>query len=408
MSLFSLAWKNLTYRPVSVLMSFILLSVSTATLWLAGEIERQSNEKLEKNLAGIDLVVGAKGSPLQLILSSVYHMDDPTGNITQKEARFITRHPLVKRAIPLAYGDNFRGFRIVGTNHEYAALYQLELLEGKLWKDDMEVCIGAAIALQFGLKTGDTIQGSHGSDENEEAHGTYRVCGIFKPSGTVPDQLLLTNISSVWQVHETHADGHTHHDDDHLAHHEDHPHEDSGEDKEITALLVEYRSPLAAVQLPRQINLQGRLQAASPAIEMTRLYHLLNLGSDGIRWLGKSLILLAGLSIFLHLLKNIQERREELLLLRHLGYSRLKLLTLLFLENLFWILPAWLCGELLARRLLHFIGNSLNYGNVYQFDSGNWTIADGQLLLLGLALSLLSLIWPALVIFRMKISDLLK
>ena len=85
--------------------------------------------QMDNNLKGIDMVVGAKGSPLQLILSSVYHVDSPTGNISLKEARSIEKNPMVGNSVPLLYGDNYEGFRIVGTNEKFIELYKMNPLE---------------------------------------------------------------------------------------------------------------------------------------------------------------------------------------------------------------------------------------------------------------------------------------
>ncbi|MFV8227014.1 hypothetical protein ACNKXV_13780, partial [Christiangramia aquimixticola] len=102
-------------------------------------IQDQFEKKMNQDAAGIDLVVGAKGSPLQLILSSVYHIDFPTGNIKMEEAKRLSSNRLVKKVIPLALGDNVQGFRIVGTNHDYLSLYEVEFEQGKAWEEPFQV-----------------------------------------------------------------------------------------------------------------------------------------------------------------------------------------------------------------------------------------------------------------------------
>ena len=98
------------------------------------------------------MVVGAKGSPLQLILSSVYHVDSPTGNISLKEARSIEKNPMVGNSVPLLYGDNYEGFRIVGTNEKFIELYNLSIENGSFWDDEFEVVVGKKIATKLNLK----------------------------------------------------------------------------------------------------------------------------------------------------------------------------------------------------------------------------------------------------------------
>src|SRR5690606_1970833 len=99
---------------------------------------KQIEEQLTSNSQGIDLVVGAKGSPIQLILSSIYHIDNPTGNISYREARALAANRLVKLAVPLSLGDNYRGHRIIGTDSSFLQLYGLELETGRLWQSDFE------------------------------------------------------------------------------------------------------------------------------------------------------------------------------------------------------------------------------------------------------------------------------
>ena len=148
MNLLQLSWKNLTFKPLSMLLSVVLFALGVGLISLLFLLNNQLEKNFEKNLAGVDLVVGAKGSPLQLILSSMYHIDAPTGNITLKEARpFLNpKHPLIKQAIPLSMGDSYRAYRIVGTTPEILEFYEAEVAEGKIWKSNFEVTIGASFA----------------------------------------------------------------------------------------------------------------------------------------------------------------------------------------------------------------------------------------------------------------------
>ncbi|MFT5385969.1 MAG: putative ABC transport system permease protein, partial [Saprospiraceae bacterium] len=125
MNIFKLSWKNLTSKPLAMLLSLVLFALGVGLISLLLLINKQLEDKFQKNLAGIDLVVGAKGSPLQLILNSMYHVDAPTGNITIGEAKAFLRegHPLIKIAVPLSVGDSYESYRIIGTNHKILELY---------------------------------------------------------------------------------------------------------------------------------------------------------------------------------------------------------------------------------------------------------------------------------------------
>ena len=170
MNIFKLSIKNLFYRPLSSLLSLLLLALGVSMISLLVLINSVVQDQMNNNLKGIDMVVGAKGSPLQLILSSVYHVDSPTGNISLKEARSIEKNPMVGYSVPLLYGDNYEGFRIVGTNEKFIELYNLSIENGSFWDDEFEVVVGKKIATKLNLKVGDTFVTSHGLRQTGEAH----------------------------------------------------------------------------------------------------------------------------------------------------------------------------------------------------------------------------------------------
>ncbi|MEO0778282.1 MAG: FtsX-like permease family protein [Bacteroidota bacterium] len=251
-----IAWKNMVYRPLNTALCVSLLLFGVGIISTLLVVQHQIEQKFERDLEGIDLVIGAKGSPLQLVLSAVYHLDAPTGNIKLSEARKIMDNPLVAQAIPLAYGDSYRGYRIVGSTPDYLIKYRAQFAEGRPFKRAMEAVIGANVAEKTGLRKGATFLGTHGEVAQGHVHDDhpYTVVGVLEKTNTVLDRLVLTNIESVWQVHDdahgappptlathreeghdhdaehNHADGHDHdaehnHEDGH-DHDAEHNHED--------------------------------------------------------------------------------------------------------------------------------------------------------------------------------------
>lgn len=211
-------------RPLSTGLSLILLIMGTGLISLLLLLNKQLDNQFNRNMKDIDLVVGAKGSPLQLVFSAVYHIDPPTGNIPMAAAQNLMRNPMVKKAIPLAYGDSYQTYRIVGTTKAYPRHYGAEIETGDWWKEPLEAVVGALAAEQLGLKTGDTFLSNHGFDNNEEeVHGDmeFKVVGVLKPSNSVIDQLILTGMESVWMVHD-HEGEHDHNDDHDGDHNEGH------------------------------------------------------------------------------------------------------------------------------------------------------------------------------------------
>lgn len=365
MNLWTLSVNYARHRPLNTALNVLLLALGIATITVLLLLSRQVEDTLTRNSRGIDLVVGAKGSPLQIILSSVFHADFPTGNISLADVRPLQRNRLIKNMIPLALGDSYRGFRIVGTNYDYPDLYEAELQIGDWWEKPLEVVLGAQVAQQLQLAPGDAFHSSHGlADDRINVHDeqAFRVSGVLKPTGSVLDNLILTAVESVWAVHEAHADSATH---------ENPVAQDSinlrglprtgqsragqsrgGETQEITALLLQYRSPMAAVQLPRLINRRTNLQAASPPFEVARLFSLVGVGVDGLRAFAYVIILIAALSTFIALYNALRERQYDLAVMRSLGASRRTLFLLMVLEGATISLLGGLLGLLLGHGLV--------------------------------------------------------
>ena len=204
MNLFKLSWKYLTFRPLSTGLNVFLLALGLAIITVLLLIQDQFEKKMNQDALGIDLVVGAKGSPLQIILAGVYHIDFPTGNIPMDEAQKLSRNRLVKNIIPMALGDNYQGFRIVGTNHDYPGLYEAKLQSGQIWAKPFEVVLGADVAVKSGYKVGDEFLGSHGISVGSHEHDAikFKVAGVLERNGNVLDRLILTSVESIWYTHD--------------------------------------------------------------------------------------------------------------------------------------------------------------------------------------------------------------
>jgi len=443
-------------KPLNLTLSVLLLLLSIALVTFSSQVSQQLEDQLKKNIEPFDMVVGAKGSPLQLVLSSVLHIDNPTGNIKLKETKILQKHPFVETTIPVSYGDNYQGYKILGTVPKYLDFYNAELSEGKLYKKSFEVVVGSNAAKRLNLKIGDTFVGSHGLAANSvDVHDDhpYTVTGILKPTGSVIDKLLICNLQSIWDAHDhdhdhehgeeehnhdhgdedhKHDEEHKHdhgdhdhnHDKEHKHEHGDHDHDhdhgdhdhdhDNGhghehldEDKEITSLLVKFKNPLGPVQLPRFINENTNMQAALPGFEVQRLTGLLGSGAQTINGIALAILLVSGLSIFISLLKTIRERKQELALLRTYGLQTGQLLWLALLEGVFLSLIGFIFGWLLGR--LGVMGASQymedSYGYGLQINAPDRL----ELLLLGLilALAMIATLLASLSIFKLNVAKTL-
>lgn len=388
-SLARISYSYLRAQPLSTALNLLLLALGVATITVLMLATRQLEERMGRDARGIDLVAGAKGSPMQLVLSAVFHLDAPTGNIPLEDAAQLARHRLVKRAIPVALGDSYRGLRIVGTNHDYVAHYGARLAEGALWTKPMEAVLGAEAARKTGLRAGGAFKGAHGlgAEGEEHAEEGYRVVGVLAPTGTVIDRVVLTSVESVWQVHEhgRPADG----------------------PREITALLVQYASPLAAAMLPRAVNASTSLQAASPAYESARLFRMLGVGVELLRAFGVVLVLAAGLSVFIALTHALDERRYDLAVMRMLGASRARLMALLLIEGLALSAAGALAGLLLGHALTEVLGAALRAQQQVPVTGWTWVAGEWWLAVLALGVGVLAALLPALRAARAEVAPVL-
>lgn len=414
MSPLKISWKSLWSKPLSAWLNIMLIAFGTGILTILLLASTQIEEKLNNNSKDIDLVVGAKGSPLQLILSSIYYIDFPTGNIPLKEANELSRSPFVKRATPLALGDNYNGVRIVGTDTNFVSLYSLKTQSGKFWNADFEATIGANVAKEQNLKVGDTFFGAHGLTEVKDVHDhhAYKVVGILTPQQNVTDNLILTNVASIWKMHDeggheeagpAHGEpGHVHADDEH-----EHAEEaESLEGKEITALLIQYRSPMSVAMFPRMVNQMTSLQSASPAMESTRLFSLIGVGVDTLQWFAVLIMLIAAISVFVNLYNSLKERNYDLAIMRTLGASRTKLFFIVILEGLLLTVAGTIVGLLLGHFVMELIGHYQESSQA-KLTGKIFLNSELYLLLAGLAIGIFASIIPALQAYRSNISKIL-
>jgi putative ABC transport system permease protein len=390
-----LALAYLRQRPLATGLNVLLLALGVATIAVLLLFSRQVERNLAAGAEGIDFVVGAKGSPLQLILSSVYHLDAPTGNIPLAEADSLARHPAVAAAIPLALGDSFHGFRIVGTDSSYVAHYGGRLAAGRLWERENEVVLGARVAAAEGLGVGDAVVSEHGVAEGAAAHGgPLRVVGVLEPGAAVLDGLLLTAVETVWAVHGLSP--------------EDRAHLPPGFEPpppQLTALLIRASSPAAVAIFPRWVNAETNLLAAVPAVETQRLLRLLGVGFATLRLFGGVLLAAAALGVFIALTNAMRERRYDLAVMRSLGASRTKLLALVLLEGLLLAGLGLLVGLALGHGAVEVLGRRAGGdGTAVVLTGLTWAPAEWGLVALILGVGLAAALLPGLLAYRTDVA----
>lgn len=456
MNSFTLAVASIRSRPLHSVLCMLAVASGIALLCAVFLFSQAVSSGFTRNAQGVDIIVGAKGSPLQLVLSSVYHADIPAGNINMQNYEKLKRDPRVRKAIPMAMGDSYKGFRMVGSTADYLDVYGGEYADGRVFEAPLETVAGA----NTGLKVGEQIAVTHGfsaeSDDVHDAH-LYTITGVLKPTGTVIDKLLVSPYESVQQLHgghdhnehDDHADkeddhhDHGHHEskeDDHAhddhghnkKHHDDHGHEDkhehddhghaksyaenksdkvtdNGLEQQITAVILKVRGPFDLMNLPRKINGETNVMAAVPSYEMMRFTKSLGIGRQLIVVLAVGFIILSSLMLLASLASGLALRRYDLAVLRVLGASPFRLSLTVIAEALVISGVGALIGVV--------VGHLLAYGAVISIESLRGLVLaesvlmpqamDGGFILIGLVAGLIASFVPSLTAARTDIAGLL-
>ena len=298
------------------MLSMLLMILGMTIITVSILVNQITKDTFRKNNPNLDVVVGAKGSPLQLVLSSIHHIDIPTGNISYQDAKKILKHPAIKSGVAISLGDNFQNFRIVGTNKKILKFYNANLRIGSIWEKPMQAVIGYNVANSTQLKVNKFFIGSHGLKDTGDIHAEqpYKVVGILKKTGTILDNLILTSLESVWRLHST---------------------ENKNDSKlEVTALLLKYKNKSSVFSFPRLINRNTNMQAANPNFEISKLFKLTGNAHKIINYLSILIISLSFIGILFTLLNNINDRKYDLAVLRTLGFTKNKIFSLILIEGM--------------------------------------------------------------------------
>lgn len=391
MSWLFIAWRNLGSKKLQTALSLVLLAFGVGMVSLLMLTEKQLSEAFDRNIKDIDMVLGAKGSPLQLILANVYHVDAPTGNISLDAAQQVARHPYIESAIPLAYGDNYEMFRIVGTTEAYLEHYGATVAQGRLWETPFEVTLGSRAAEATGLTIGDAFFSAHGLQDGTDVHKdkTFCVVGILSESRSVIDQLILCNIESIWGVHASSEED-----------------ESVNGSREITAMLLKKRNPLAILTLPNLIR-SSNMQLALPAIEINRLTNNFGIGMNTLRTLAIFIMVLSFASIFISVYDSLLARRYELALMRTMGATPSGVYRSLLLEGGLLSAGGAILGLGVSRLGLFALAQIVE--DKFRYDLASLVLlpSEAWLAVAALLVGLLAAAIPGISVLRMDISKTL-
>ena len=429
---FSLAWRNLRTRPIQTTLTVLVVGLALAlfvAISVLGDAIRQGVIRASDPF-GV-LVVGAKGSGQQLVLSSILLQGQPVGNIPYAIFERLAADERVATAVPLAFGDNVGGAKIIGTNEAFFALTgprnepsPFVVVEGRLFAEPFEAVLGSGAARQLGLQVGQTFRSSHGVErgfEPNEHDAPFTVVGILGATGTPYDAAVFTSVESVWLVHEEGHDHEAHDNHDHDDHdHDDHDHDDhdhaqgdehNHEDDgsafrdQVTAVLVKPSNPAVAYPLWQEFYIGTEAQAAFPGQELGGLFDQLRLGEQVLTAVGYLAAVMAGLTIFLALYSSTIAQEQQVAIMRSLGAKRGVVVQMIVWEAVLVALLGGVLGRLVGFGGAWLIGQQVAAQTaVPVLVRWQWGL-EPFLWLLPLGLAAVGGLYPALLAYRVNVVE---
>lgn len=354
MSLWFIAWRYLWSRKLTTALTILSVALAVGLISAVLTLRSETERRFEEEGQAFDFVIGANGSPLQLVLSSVYFMDSPIGNIPYEAYEKIKADTeYVAAAFPIGMGDSYRSFRIVGTSpelfqhkwvHPYTKVERapFQLAQGKIFDAPMEAVLGARVAMDTGLKLGDTFISAHGLIDLPESMQTvshaehpYTVVGILAPSNSPFDRAVYCSLESVWHAHADHDDGYG---------------DDGDHEHEVTAVLVQLDSPALRFQYRDRLKAYGNVNGTVPIDEISKLFQqVLEPAKTVMLAVGYLVVVISAISILIGLYLSIIQRKRDLAVMRALGASAVEIFGIVlveaFLVTLLGIVAGWFVGQ---------------------------------------------------------------
>jgi len=338
--LFLLVRRSLRRHALSTAVTVMAVACASGLVISVFSIQQQTQEAFTGGDIGFDAVLGARGSALQLVLNTVFHLETSPGNLPYSLYETIKNDPRVKLAIPYATGDNYFGFRVVGTtpeiftDFEYQEGRHFEMADGRAFDATRrEAVVGSFAAQETKLKVGDTFEPFHGLVYDEAtAHQheeEYVVVGLLKATNTPSDRVIWIPMEGVYFMggHVLRGTGELYEPQPGQAIPEEH--------KEVSAVMLKFRAPTAGFQLDQEINKQGKVATLAFPIArvMSDLFNRIGWMSRVLELVAYLVVFVSGAAILAAMYNTINERRREFAILRALGARRRTVFTAIVLES---------------------------------------------------------------------------
>jgi putative ABC transport system permease protein len=337
-----LTFKSMLSRKFTTLLCLISIALSVALFLGIERMRNGAKEGFTNTLSQTDLIVGARGGSLQLLLYSIFHIGNATNNVRYSSLEHFQEHPLVRWIIPISLGDSYRGHRVVGTNENFFQYYQfrgdqhLQITQGRIFEDIFDVVIGHEVATKFNLQLNDPITLAHGLTTEailEHTNTPFRIVGILAPTQTPVDKALYISLYGMEAMHIGWESG--------MPREQDlvNPAILTKEDlqiQQVTAFLVGARNRVQVLRLRSEISqfTPEPLMAIIPGMILQELWQTMG-QLEQVLILMSFFVLSVGLiGILISLYYSVQERRKEMAILRSLGAGHFHLIGLLLSESL--------------------------------------------------------------------------
>ena len=337
----TLAWKSLWNRRATALLTICAIAISVALLLGVQKLRTAARESFANTVSGVDLIVGARSGPLNLLLYSIFRIGDATANVSWKTYQKIATHPDVAWTIPISLGDSHRGFRVMGTDGNYFAHYrfggdhELKFSSGGPFHDLYDAVLGADVARTLGYKLGDSIIVAHGVGNvsfAEHKDKPFRVVGILAPTGTPVDRTVHVSLEAITAIHIDWQSG-MQAPPGYRVSAAEARHRDLTPDT-LTAFLVGMRSRVMTFTMQRAINdyRQEPLLAILPGVALSQLWELVGVADTALMIVAAFVVLAGLLGMLTAILTSLNERRREMAVLRSVGARPRHIFALLIAE----------------------------------------------------------------------------
>lgn len=397
----AIAWRNLLAKPLQSGLTSLVVAAAIAMITVVTLLSGGVHSGLISATEPFDLIAGAKGSPHQLVLNTVFLQDAPVGNVSYELYESLTVNPLVASAIPLAFGDNYKGYAIVGADSNIFHLQPkagqqewLQLAAGRLFSQPYEAVVGAKAARELGLKPGDAFKSVHGLLPGGQGHDhAYQVVGILQPVNGPYDRAILTSIESIWLAHEKHSSPavpalveHTH----------EHEHE-------VTAILVKPKGYSEAMRLYQQFQREPSAQIVFPSQVIIQLLAILSQGEQTLKTMSYIIIIMGLLIMAFSVYWSALSRAREQAILRALGAGARDILMIILAESVMLTALGVVAGILTGHGIYAALAQMLETKTALVLTAG-MTLTEIYISIGGILFGLLAGLIPALLACRLEIA----